>query len=68
MTSQFFVNGHPGNVRDGVFADLRDPTDRELVLVDFKPVLESKVGELSAHMDIVIGRTPDEDPDRPRKR
>jgi protocatechuate 3,4-dioxygenase, beta subunit len=68
LTSQFFVNGHPGNARDGVFADLRDPIDRELVLVDFKPVKDSKIGELSAQMDIVIGRTPDEDPDRRRNR
>jgi protocatechuate 3,4-dioxygenase, beta subunit len=62
------VNGHPGNARDGVFSDLRDPIDRELVMADFKPVKESKIGELSANLDIVIGRTPDEDPDRRRKR
>jgi protocatechuate 3,4-dioxygenase beta subunit len=68
LTSQFFVNGHPGNARDGVFADLRDPIDRELVRVDFEPVPESKVGDLSAQMDVVIGRTPDEDPERRRKR
>src|SRR5262249_24015849 len=68
LTSQFYINGHPGNARDGVFAGLRDPIDRELVLVDFKPIKESKIGELSAHMYIVIGQTPDEDPERRRKR
>jgi protocatechuate 3,4-dioxygenase beta subunit len=68
LTTQIFVNGHPGNARDGVFGGLRDPLDRELVMADFKPVAASKIGELSASLDIVIGRTPDEDPDRRRKR
>jgi protocatechuate 3,4-dioxygenase beta subunit len=68
LTSQFFINGHPGNARDGVFGGLRDPIDRELVLVDFKLIKESKIGELTAQMDIVIGLTPDEDPERRRKR
>jgi protocatechuate 3,4-dioxygenase beta subunit len=68
LTTQIFVNGHPGNARDGVFGGLRDPLDRELVMADFKPVTASKIGELSASLDIVIGRTPAEDPDRRRKR
>jgi hypothetical protein len=37
-------------------------------MADLKPVAASKIGELSASLDIVIGRTPDEDPDRRRKR
>ncbi|HJT77896.1 MAG TPA: protocatechuate 3,4-dioxygenase [Gemmataceae bacterium] len=60
LTTQIFVNGHPGNRQDGVFAGVRDLIDRELVLVDFKPVRDSKAGELAAHFDIVLGRTPDE--------
>jgi protocatechuate 3,4-dioxygenase beta subunit len=60
LTSQFFVYGHPGNDRDGVVRGLRDPIDRELVLVDFKPIPGAKTGELSANFDIVLGRTPDE--------
>jgi protocatechuate 3,4-dioxygenase beta subunit len=60
LTSQLFINGHAGNKNDGVFRDLRDPFERQLVLVDFKPVKESKIGELSASIDIVIGVTPEE--------
>jgi protocatechuate 3,4-dioxygenase beta subunit len=60
LTSQLFIHGHPGNARDGVFQELRDPVDRELVSVDFKPIKDSKIGELSARLDIVLGRTPDE--------
>jgi protocatechuate 3,4-dioxygenase beta subunit len=58
LTTQIFVNGHPQNKTDGVFGELRDPIDRELVLVDFKPLKDSKLGELTAKFDIVIGATP----------
>jgi protocatechuate 3,4-dioxygenase beta subunit len=58
ITTQIFVNGHPQNRTDGVLGEIRDPFNRELVLVDFKPVKESKVGELSARFDIVVGATP----------
>jgi len=60
LTSQIFINGHPNNQRDDVFLELRDPIDRELVLVDFKPVKESTMGELSANFDIVVGLTPED--------
>jgi protocatechuate 3,4-dioxygenase beta subunit len=65
LTTQFFVNGHAQNVRDGVFRGIRDAFAQELVLVDFKPIKESKIGELSAHCDIVVGVTPT---DRSRER
>ncbi len=58
LTTQIFLNGHPQNRTDGVLGELRDPFERELVLVDFKPVPSSKIGEVSANFDIVIGRTP----------
>jgi protocatechuate 3,4-dioxygenase beta subunit len=67
LTTQLFINGHPGNQRDGVFHDLEDPVDRELVLIDFKPIKASKIGEWSAKFEIVLGRTP-EDPDEARRR
>lgn len=58
LTTQIFSNGHPQNRTDGVFRGIRDPLERELVLVDFKPVSDSKIGELSARFDIVLGVTP----------
>jgi len=60
LTTQLFVSGHPQNARDGVLRGVRDPFERELVLVDFRPVKDSKIGELSARFDIVVGLTPDE--------
>ena len=60
LTTQIFINGHPQNKRDGVLAGIRDPIDREFVLVDFKPIAGSKAGELAALFDVVVGRTPPE--------
>jgi protocatechuate 3,4-dioxygenase beta subunit len=67
LTSQLFINGHEQNKTDGVFRGLRDAIERELVLVDFKPIKESKIGELSARFDIVVGLTPAE-PGEERRR
>ena len=61
LTSQIFIAGFPGNRSDGIFRSL-DAFDRELVSTDFRPIKESKIGELSARFDIVLGRTP-ADPD-----
>jgi protocatechuate 3,4-dioxygenase beta subunit len=60
LTSQFMVRGHAGNARDGIFGGVRDVIDRELLLADFKPVKDSKIGELQAYYEIVVGLTPDE--------
>lgn len=60
LTSQIMIRGHAGNLRDGVFRQAGDLVDRELILTDFKPMMESKIGELAATFDIVLGRTPDE--------
>jgi protocatechuate 3,4-dioxygenase beta subunit len=67
LTSQFFINGHEGNKRDGVYLEVRDPIDRELLSVDFKPIKESKIGEVAARFDIVVGLTPAESPRGRRK-
>jgi len=60
LTTQIMVRGHPGNARDGVYQSAGDLIDRELILADFQPIPASKIGELAAHFEIVLGRTPDE--------
>src|SRR5712692_4112173 len=67
LTTQIFINGYPQNRTDGVLQGVRDPFDRELVLVDFKPVKESKIGELSANFEIVLGATPQDTPGAGRR-
>ena len=59
LTTQFFVKGEAMNERDGVFNSVRDPAARELVLAEFKPIKDSKAGEVSAKVDVVLGMTPE---------
>ncbi len=68
LTTQLFIKDHPQNLRDGIFLALRDPKDRKLVSIDFTPIKESRLGELAAQFDIVLGVTPSDAPDAPRRR
>jgi protocatechuate 3,4-dioxygenase, beta subunit len=58
LTTQLFIRDHLQNRNDGVFRGIRDPLQRELVLGDFNPIKDSRIGELAATFDIVIGLTP----------
>lgn len=60
LTSQINIAGHPGNEVDGVVRGGISVFDRELLMADFKPIPDSKIGELAAEFTIVLGRTPDE--------
>ena len=60
LTTQMNIAGHPGNDVGGVASGGIGVYDRELLRVDFKPIKGSKIGELAANFDIVLGRTPDE--------
>ena len=61
FTTQCYVKGHPGNAKDGVLKSIRDEKARESLLVDFAPLKESKIGELTAQFDIVLGFTPQDE-------
>jgi protocatechuate 3,4-dioxygenase beta subunit len=58
-TTQCYIKDEPRNQRDGVYRGIRDPKGREAVTVDFAPVKGSRIGELSANFDIVLGFTPE---------
>ena len=60
LTTQINIAGHPGNDVDHVVLEGLGIFDRELLMTDFKPIKGSKIGELSARFEIVLGRTPDE--------
>ena len=62
LTTQCFIRGHAGNLKDGIFRSTGDAAMRDLLQADFIPVPESKIGELSAKFDLVLGMTPDEKP------
>lgn len=59
LTTQCYVKGHPANARDGILRSIKDPKAREAVLVDFAPIQGSRLGELAARFDIVLGFTPE---------
>ena len=58
FTTQCYVKGHPQNERDGIYRGIRDPKARESVTVDFTPIKDSKIGELAAKFDVILGVTP----------
>jgi protocatechuate 3,4-dioxygenase beta subunit len=57
-TTQMFIKGYPGNDQDGVYRGIGDAKRRASVTVDFAPMRNSKIGELSAKFNIVMGYTP----------
>ena len=59
LTTQCFVKGDPSNARDGIYRSLRDPKARDSVTIAFDPLPQSRVGELAARFDIVLGKTPE---------
>jgi protocatechuate 3,4-dioxygenase beta subunit len=59
LTTQCYVKGEPQNDRDGIYRSIRDPKQRESITVDFAPVKESRIGELAAKFDLVLGVTPE---------
>jgi len=61
LTSQLYIRGHGANAKDGLFQQAKTEEARETLLVDFKPMKNSKAGELRANFDIVLGLTPNED-------
>ncbi len=68
LTTQLYDSSQELNKTDRILNSVKDPDARASLITDFNPLKGSKVGELNAHWDIVIGKTP-EDPkaDRGRK-
>jgi protocatechuate 3,4-dioxygenase, beta subunit len=60
MATQALVKGHEANARDEIIARVRDPAALETLMVEYRPLPDSKLGELAANFDIVLGRTAEE--------
>lgn len=58
LTTQLFVDGEEQNARDGIYRSLGNR--QKLVTSEFKPLEDSKIGELEATFDIILGVTPAE--------
>ena len=59
FTTQCYVKGEPRNQTDFILKRVKDPKARESLIVPFAPVKGSKVGEVAARFDIVLGWTPE---------
>ncbi len=57
-TTQCYIKGEAQNEKDGVYAGIKDLRARRSVTVAFDPLKGSRVGELAARFDIVLGYTP----------
>jgi protocatechuate 3,4-dioxygenase beta subunit len=58
LTTQCYIKGHPGNEKDGIWKEIKDPKQRDSVTVDFGPLKGAHAGELVAKFDLILGFTP----------
>ena len=56
--TQCYIKGDPGNEKDQILAEMKDAKARDALIVPFAPIPSSKIGELAARFDIVLGFTP----------
>lgn len=59
LTTQCYVKGEARNDRDFIYRSIRDPKARASVTVNFRAVESSKIGELAARFDVILGLTPE---------
>ena len=62
FTTQLYVQGDAMNNSDGVLNGIRAAAQRSSVIVPWAAMANSRVGELAAQFDIVLGFTPIENP------
>ncbi|WP_309716685.1 protocatechuate 3,4-dioxygenase [Armatimonas sp.] len=58
FVTQCYIAGEAQNQTDGPLKGIPEP-QRKLLLSEFKPLKGSKIGELTAGFDVVLGITPD---------
>lgn len=59
LITQCYIQGHPGNEKDGVWKGIKNEKARRSVTIPFVPLKGSRAGELAARFDIVMGLTPE---------
>jgi len=61
FTSQILIKDNPKNAKDGLARSVKDPKALATLMAEFKPLPKSKIGELTADFNVVLGRTWQED-------
>jgi protocatechuate 3,4-dioxygenase, beta subunit len=59
LITQCYIKDHPGNEKDGIWKNLKDEKARNAVTVAFDPLKGSRIGELVARFEVVMGLTPE---------
>ena len=59
LITQCYIKGHPGNEKDGVWKNIKNEKERDSVTIPFTPLKSSRIGELAARFDVVMGLTPE---------
>ncbi len=57
LVTQMYLRGEPMNERDGVFRAIRDPEQRDSVLVALQPAPDVEAGAEAGTFDLVIGKS-----------
>jgi protocatechuate 3,4-dioxygenase, beta subunit len=59
LTTECYVKGYANNEKDNIYRKATATEAGKRLVVDFVPVKESKIGELAATFDVVLGATPE---------
>jgi protocatechuate 3,4-dioxygenase beta subunit len=57
LVTQMYLRGEPRNERDGLFRSIRDPAQRDSVLVAVAPAPEVEAGAEAGTFDLVVARS-----------
>jgi len=68
LVTQLYIRGEAQNDKDGIYRSIRDQKQRDAVTVDFAPMKDSRIGEVTAKFDLVLGTTPDEKDDKEKEK
>jgi protocatechuate 3,4-dioxygenase beta subunit len=58
-TTQCYIKGDSQNRSDSIYQSVRDSKQRDSITIDFAPITDSRIGELAARFNIVMGSTPE---------
>ena len=59
FVTQCYVKGEPRNATDGPLKGLKEGKAKDSIIVPFVPLEKSRIGEVTAKFDVVLGFTPE---------
>jgi protocatechuate 3,4-dioxygenase beta subunit len=59
LTTQCYIKGEPRNNKDFILKRVQSEKARNSLIIPFNPLPKSKIGEVAARFDVVLGWTPE---------